>query len=223
MSDHGNGNSLRNMEYSRSQLEAALAAGLPGEEAHRRMLPAGREYVRFREAPAHALESGVLVLLFPMGKSIHTCLIKRPEHMKVHAGQVGFPGGRREAADAGTLETALREAHEETGVTTSEAEVLGPLTPLYVPVSGYLIFPWLAWSATMPRFTPNPGEADKILLFPLPAGRGRWPVVTTMMGINGLGEVPSLLFDGEVIWGATAMILNELAEVLARVTGKPGL
>jgi hypothetical protein len=44
-----------------------------------------------------------------------------------------------------------------------------------------------------------------------------------MMGINGLGEVPSLLFDGEVIWGATAMILNELAEVLARVTGKPGL
>lgn len=75
------------------EIMEALAAGLPGATAHLRMLPPGRAYVEAGEVPAEALESGVLVVLFEDGERIYTCLIKRPAHMKVHAGQVGFPGG----------------------------------------------------------------------------------------------------------------------------------
>lgn len=208
------------MGFGRLELERALAAGLPGVAAHLQMLPPGREFTDPRQVPASARESGVLVLLFPVDGKVHTCLIKRPGHMKVHAGQVSFPGGSREPGDASTLETALREAHEETGLEISILEFVKPLTPLYIPVSGFLIYPYLAWSSQIPRFTPQPGEVEKILLYPLPAGAAKLPVTTSLMAtVTGWMEVPSLPCEGEVIWGATAMILSEVAGIIALIKG----
>ncbi len=209
------------MSFGRYELEKALAAGLPGVKAHLQMLPPGREFTDPRQVPASARESGVLVLLFPMDGKVHTCLIKRPGHMKVHAGQVSFPGGSREPGDASTLETSLREAHEETGLEISILEFVKPLTPLYVPVSGFLIYPYLAWSSQIPRFTPQPCEVEKILLYPLPAGDAKLPVTTSLTStVTGWMEVPSLSFEGEIIWGATAMILSEVAGIIAVIKGR---
>jgi len=200
------------------EIMEALAAGLPGATAHLRMLPPGRAYVEAGEVPAEALESGVLVVLFEDRERIYTCLIKRPAHMKVHAGQVGFPGGRREPSDTNTLDTALREAFEETGIQPETVAVVGPLTPLYIPVSRFVIYPWLAWSPSIPRFLLNREEAEKIILFPFPSAGEALQVITTFTdSVTGRLGVPAFSFDGETIWGATSMILSEVAEVMARI------
>ena len=218
--DHGLPKKGEVMSFGRHELERALEAGLPGVEAHLQMLPPGREFTDPRQVPASARESGVLVLLFPIDGKVHTCLLKRPGHMKVHAGQVGFPGGSREPGDTSTLETSLREAHEETGVEISILEIVTPLTPLYVPVSGFMIYPYLAWSSQIPRFTPQPSEVEKILLYPLPSGTAKLPVTTSLTHtVTGWREVPSLPFEGEIIWGATAMILSEVAGIIALIKG----
>jgi 8-oxo-dGTP pyrophosphatase MutT (NUDIX family) len=161
-------------------------------------------------------ESGVLVVVFPSGEELFTCLIRRPSHMKEHAGQIGFPGGKIEKTDDGPLEAAIRECHEEVGLDPKEITILGSLSSLYIPVSRFLIYPFVAWCPSVPMFKPNASEVEKVLLFPLlfhSSGAGtEW---TKMQTFTGWMDVPSIPFEGEIIWGATAMILSEFLEVLA--------
>jgi len=210
------------MEKWKIILEAALREKLPGEESHRKMLPAGRTLHPGNDTFPAVKQSGVLVLIFPSGKELYTCMIRRPAHMKEHAGQIGFPGGKMEPRDAGTRETALREAHEEIGTDQSGITVLGALTPLYVAVSRFQISPWVAWSDGVPQFTLNGQEAEKLLMFPLLsfACNPRTGMIN-LETVTGPVTVPAISFDGETIWGATAMILTELTDLIRpMVSGK---
>ena len=205
------------MQALLSLLRARLAAPLPGRAAQERMT--GRLRPMPDVIPADAMDSAVLQVLFPLDGELHILLMRRTEDGRAHSGQISFPGGRREAQDASLLMTALREAEEEVGITNGEVEVLGALTPLYIPVSYFMVHPFVAWSAHRPDYLPSRSEVSVIIEAPVAALFHKDSKITTEVRPSSMPEivlnVPAYrLPDGGIIWGATAMMLSELEEVM---------
>jgi len=200
----------------RTKIGLSLKNRLPGELSHRKMLPPERE---LQIAPGNAntvKKSGVLLLIYPENGELYLCLIKRPVHMKNHAGQVALPGGKIEKKDAGPREAAIRETREEIGVLPEQIEILGSLSELYISVTGFLIHPFVGWTPAKPTFQLNHDEVEKLLLFPLLTYLQHQSVESVELDtVTGKLQVPAILFEGEIIWGATAMILSEFADLLA--------
>ena len=166
-------------------------------------------------------EAGVLITLFEKTPGdFHIIFIRRgsSSEQDKHAGQIGFPGGKRESTDRDMMFTALREAEEEIGLDLSQIDVLGPLTPLYIPVSKYLVHPFVSYCAQVPHLSRQESEIEEILEIPLSVFKSASVRQSTRiplsMGIT-LNHVPCFLVGNHVIWGATAMIMNELLEVLS--------
>jgi len=192
-------------------IRRALLKNLPGEESHLRMLPKNRT-LKAPEDRNILKHSSVLLLLFPENGNLKICLIKRPMHMKHHAGQIALPGGRIEKGET-AIETALRETNEEIGIDTSSIEILGSLSELYVEVSRFLIHPFVGWLPNKPEFIINTSEVEKIILFPLNRFLSN-PDEIELETVRGKLKVPCVHFENEVIWGATAMILSEFFDLL---------
>jgi len=200
-----------------SYLRFALSHSLPGEKAHRLLLPVGRK-LKPVTSDLSVNQSGVLLTLFPDNEQLYTCFIRRPETMKNHAGQISFPGGRQEEQDPDLIATALRESQEEVGVTPSSIDILGRLSPLYVPVSNFFISPVVGWSESKPDFQINHTEVDDLILVPVRELLAPDAIQTTQIETrNGPREVPCFRFNGHIIWGATAMIFSEFREVLKQM------
>ena len=198
-------------------LKETLRGELPGLKAHYKMLPPGRRLKTFDYELSSVKLSSVLLLLFPEGNQIFTCLIKRPSTMTHHSGQISFPGGKVEKEDTSAEMTALREAREEIGIDPSAIEILGKLTDLYVEVSKFSIQPFLAWTDKRPEFLVNAGEVEELILFPISEFVANESISETEIDTSiGLLRVRYYPCNGEIIWGATAMILSELIEVLKR-------
>ena len=93
-----------------------------------------------------------LILLYPENSSVHTVFMQRHNYDGVHGGQISFPGGKKEDSDKDLIQTALREAEEETGVDRKKISVLGTLTPLFIPVSNMIVTPVVGWTDIKPDF-----------------------------------------------------------------------
>jgi len=132
--------------------------------------------------------------------------------MKHHAGQIALPGGRIEKGET-ALETAFRETWEEIGITRDKIEIIGSLSELYVQVSRFQIQPFVGWLDKKPEFIINKNEVEKTISFPLKNMKNAFDEVE-LNTISGRLKVPCVLFEGEIIWGATAMILSEFYDVL---------
>ncbi|HZH71125.1 MAG TPA: CoA pyrophosphatase [Mariniphaga sp.] len=203
---------LLQMRITPENIKSALEGKLRGIESHQKMMPPNRK-LKAAEADKKRLKpSSVLLLLFEEDQLLKICLIKRPVTMKHHAGQVAFPGGRIEPGET-ALETALRETWEEIGITHYQIEVLGQLSELFVDVSGFLIRPFVGWLKSAPAFKINKAEVDKIILFPLIEFRNMLEE-TELDTATGKLTVPCFNFEGDIIWGATAMILSEFYDAL---------
>jgi 8-oxo-dGTP pyrophosphatase MutT (NUDIX family) len=163
-----------------------------------------------------AQPSGVLILFYPVGNKIYTVFILRPTYEGVHSGQVSLPGGKQEPGDLDITETALREASEEIGVDSKEVQIIGKLTDLYIPPSNFLVTPVVGYSLSRPTFRIDPFEVEKIieaelsLLLYNPTIEQLKITVRDGMEI----EAPAYIMDGNIIWGATAMIISELREIV---------
>ncbi len=129
--------------------------------------------------------------------------------MKYHPGQIGLPGGKLEPSDSNTLEAAIRETFEEVGLERGMLEILGKLTPLYLSVTNYLIYPYIAWCSMPPEFKLNHNEAEKLMLIPLETLSIKNIRFRTLETHTGALTVPGFEASGEFVWGATAMILSE--------------
>lgn len=198
-------------------LEEAFHGELPGIEAHRKMLPPGRSLASSEDEIRVIKQSSILVLLFPGGEQIYTCLTRRPATMTFHPGQVSFPGGKVEKEDISAEMTALREAREEIGIDTSNIRILGKLSDLYLEVSGFSIQPFLAWADKEPDFVVNSGEVEELILFPISDFvKNETTSKTVLDTFTGPLQIKYYPFNGEIIWGATAMILSELIEILKK-------
>ena len=198
-------------------LRARLLSPLPGRAAQERMT--GRVRPMPEAIPDNARDSAVLQLFYPLDNEPHLLFIRRTEDGRAHSGQISFPGGRHEPEDASLMITALREAEEEVGIVAGEVEVLGALTPLYIPVSFFMVHPFVAWTDKRPDYLPSPQEVSEILEIPLAYLLDEANKITTEVrpsSVPGLRlTVPAYqLPDGSFIWGATAMMLAELEEVI---------
>lgn len=216
------------MEQSPESLPACLAArlaqGLPGEGAQLAMCPPYR--IGLLHARPEGLpwrQSAVLLLLYPDRKrEWRFCLIERSAHRGSHRGEMALPGGSLEPGET-PLAAALREAREELGLeagTTAAIEVLGPLSSLRVPPSGFEIHPFVAVLGSEPALRP---EADEVAACFFPRLTDLLdPASSRKETVDFQGrawELPFFGLEGTRVWGATAMILAELAAVLQ---GSPG-
>jgi len=164
-----------------------------------------------------AREAGVLILLYPYNGTVHTVFIQRPDYIGIHGGQISFPGGKREPDDSNIIETALREAAEEVGIRISEISVIGTLTPLFIPVSNTNVTPVAGWTDSRPEFKHKTDEV--VFLIEGEIKRFLEPSMVRIKPFEIRGEMISIKYfdyDGHIIWGATAMILNELLAIIAR-------
>ena len=194
-------------------LQTALGEPLPGAAAQelmtprpRRDWPAGFNKARIRDAAG-------LLLLVPHHERAHVVLTLRAHSLDRHGGQVSLPGGVVERGETHEL-TALREAHEEIGLSVA-VRILGPLSPLDIAVSGFRLYPIVGATDTRPRFHPAAGEVDRVLEVAvddlLEPGRVVWQSATR----EGRSfEFPAFQFDDAEIWGATAMVLAEFLALL---------
>ncbi len=200
------------MLFLAENIKNALLKNLPGETSHKKMLPPNRILKAASNKKSTLKQSSVLLLLFIENCELIACLIKRPSHMKHHAGQVALPGGRIEIGET-AVETALRETYEEIGIQPDEIEILGSLSEFYVEVSRFQIQPFVGWLNKKPEFKINPNEVEKTILFPIKKFKAPFNEIE-LETISGKLKVPCIKFEGEIIWGATAMILSEFADIL---------
>jgi len=200
------------MLINAENIKKALSQSLPGSASHKKMLPLNRELSAQHDELLRIKHSSVLLLLYIENQELNACLIKRPSHMKHHAGQIALPGGRIEKGET-ALETALRETWEEIGITGDQIEILGSLSEIYVQVSRFQIHPFVGWLDKKPGFVINKYEVEKMIYFPLKNMKNSFAEVE-LETITGTLKVPCFKFEDEIIWGATAMILSEFADVL---------
>ncbi len=171
--------------------------------------------------PGNAKKAGVLVLFYPIMDQPHIVFIRRNEYPGVHSGQISFPGGAYEEADSDIVTTALRESEEEIGVDRSVVRVLGRLTDLYIPPSNFLVSPVVGYSILRPEFCPDPQEVDRILEISFNAISDSENLTEKQIEIFPGTRItaPGYFIEDQIIWGATAMILHELTDVISSVSG----
>ena len=135
--------------------------------------------------------------------------------MKNHAGQIAFPGGKREKEDVDLIQTALREAEEEIGLRRESVEILGRLNTVYVQISNFLITPVVGWISEMPEIRIDSSEVDEVIFVSLEDLTNEQNRCDREMETRtGRIFVPGYEIDGCFIWGATAMILAELSDIV---------
>ncbi len=199
----------------REKIDRSLKRELPGKRAHSLMSPRTEDGDLPRETDGCFREAGVLLLLFPDREGFSLVFIQRTVDEGPHSGQISFPGGGREKIDRDIFATAIREAEEEIGIDGESVEVLGTLTPLYVPPSNFCVFPIVGIYPEFPAFEKSPDEVEDIIIAPLdiildPAIRGEKKMQTK----RHRWTAPYYDISGFHIWGATAMITSEFIEIL---------
>jgi len=159
--------------------------------------------------------SAVLVLLYPIESEWHLVFTQRRQYEGVHSGQISFPGGKQEVGE--TLEqTAIREAFEEVGVGANDFRIVNPLSKLYIPPSNFLVFPQAAIAEEKPIFKKDDHEVESVVEIPVSFFLNPESRTNTKINIHKdyQYEVPAFIYEGKVIWGATAIIISELVELL---------
>ncbi len=191
---------------------------LPAEEAHLKMAPPERrEIVRNLDLSAiDPRKASVLMLVYPNNDVATLALILRNSYKGVHSSQVAFPGGKRELDDLDDEFTALRETEEEIGVAITSVTVVCPFSRVYIPPSNFMVSPFLAFDETTPVFIPDPREVSAIVEMPLSELLNEQNSITQNMSTSYSNaiDVPAFAIQKHAVWGATAMMLSELKEVL---------
>lgn len=191
---------------------------MPGWTAQKRMINYDRPKVdNIEEIDPEARKSAVLALLYPKDGEIYTVLILRNVYEGTHSGQISFPGGKQEPEDSSLWQTALREANEEVGLNPNSVRQLGILTPVYIPPSRFLVTPFLAFAKSAPSFKADPFEVQRIIETPVNLFLDANKIAEKKMFLKSFNDSVTVRYydlEGEVLWGATAMIISEICDIL---------
>ncbi|WP_338358270.1 CoA pyrophosphatase [Yeosuana marina] len=195
---------------------------LPAETSQFKMAPPFRKELleKHKDAVKYAKKAGVLALFYPdENQETNFVLILRKTYKGVHSAQVSFPGGKLEATDTSLEDAALRETFEEVGVPISDIKVVTPLTEVYIPPSNFYVQPFLGILDKKPSFKKEESEVEDIIEIPLKHFFSEdvtvLEKVATSYSIDV--EVPAYFLNGHIVWGATAMILSEVKDLLKQL------
>jgi len=196
------------------KLTKKMNGELPGSTSHEIMMvkPRYKSTVKKTSIPA-----AVLILLYPIKNKWHFFLTKRTNTVENHKGQISLPGGMLEEGES-HKEAAIRETFEELGVQSDDINIIGPLTPLYIPISNFKIFPFVGWINSTPDLKIQSKEVSKVFS----------PSILSLMDPQTkkikdsilLGQkvkIPFFNLKNEVVWGATSMIISEFKNILKGV------
>ena len=180
--------------------------------------------IQFEQTPPRIC--AVMIAIYQDAQQLILPMMLRPTKSRAHPGQISFPGGKREEQDQDLIETAIRETEEEIGVSVSRANVIGSLTPVYIPPSNSLVTPIIGFLEGKPSYTPAPDEVDRVLDVKIedlrnPVNRKAKKVILT----NGeYFNMPAFAVNDVFIWGGTArmiMELNKLVKEFEMATTRP--
>jgi 8-oxo-dGTP pyrophosphatase MutT (NUDIX family) len=199
------------------QIANKLAQELPGADSQLKMVPITRQIeLEKRKNTSLPKESAVLILFYPNNNEIYVAFIKRQSYDGVHSGQIAFPGGKHEESDSSLIQTALREAEEEIGIKQKKVKIHGQLSNIYIPPSNFNVLPVIGSINSRPEFKLDPLEVDDIIEITLsqllnPKNNQNKDILRpNQLRVN----VPCYYINGHIIWGATAMIISELIDVI---------
>lgn len=213
-----------NFQDFQQYIPKILEAPLPAFASHVKMAPKERiESLKTLDYEAkNPRKAAVLMLLYPKDGQTHLVLIERNSYKGVHSAQIAFPGGKFEDEDLDYATTALRESEEEIGVSRTKIEIIKAFSPLYIPPSNFLVHPFLGIANETPQFVLDPKEVASIIELPLNDFLSdsllHEAKLTTSYAVAI--AIPAFKIDQHVVWGATAMMLSELKEVLHFVLKK---
>ncbi len=194
---------------------------LPATFSHAKMIPPERiEFLNNQDfSKANPKKAAVLMLFYPKKSLTHLALIVRNTYPGVHSSQIGFPGGKVEEFDASLEATALRETNEEIGVSSEKIKVIRAFTEVYIPPSNFLVSPFLGFSELELTFEPSPDEVAGMIELPLSQFLDEKNVVQMDMSTSYAKhiQVPAFQVNEHLVWGATAMMLSELKEMIKKV------
>lgn len=194
---------------------------LPATTAHAKMVPPERIEFLQSQSLTNVIpkKAAVLMLLYPKNNSMHLALIVRNSYPGIHASQIAFPGGKVELYDADLSQTALRETHEEIGVHKDKVSLVRAFTEVYIPPSNYLVSPFLGFSEEELTFSLSPDEVSGLIELPLLKFLDESIIVNVEMSTSYATDisVPAFQIGNHLVWGATAMMMSELKDVIKRV------
>lgn len=202
-----------------NSLKTELQKPLPGIEVQFEMAHVNRDKVKPEDFETiEYRQSAVLLLIYKKGDSFYLPLTERHIYKGVHSGQISLPGGKFEDNDETLEKTALRECAEEIGI-QHKIDLLGALTPVYIPVSGFVVNAFVAFlHEETPQFKVDVNEVKDLIELNLgDLIKPELKKITTVEPMPGLKlKTPYFDVQGKVIWGATAMILNEFKNLLQK-------
>ena len=200
------------------KLKERLKKPLPGNEAHLTTRIKTKSEVTFSNTEETAIPAAVLILLFPFEDEIQFFLTKRTEDVEHHKGQISLPGGIREDKES-LNETAVRETKEEVGIDPTEIIISGSLTPFFIPVTGYIVHPFIGWCKEKPSTKVHDVEVNQLFSVSITELMDEKKLQTEQWNIRGYDAiVPYYNFEKCKVWGATAAILSEFKSILEDIS-----
>jgi 8-oxo-dGTP pyrophosphatase MutT (NUDIX family) len=198
-----------------------LEVALPAREAHFKMVPIERlESLKNQNLGSfNPKTAAVMMLLYPKKGKTHLVLIVRNSYEGIHSAQIALPGGKYEPIDVNYWNTALRETHEEIGIHPDNIEIIREFTHLYIQASNFLVYPFLGVCKEEIVFIPDEIEVAQIIELPIADFLKDDLIVSTTMSTSYAKniEIPAFKIKEHIVWGATAMMLSELKEVLKKI------
>lgn len=206
-------------EDFKSKIKTISAEALPGEASQFKMSPPFRaDLIEANKLKMKtARKAGVMALFYPNSEGeTYLILILRKTYRGVHSAQVGFPGGKHELEDPDLKYTALRETFEEVGVPIESMELIRALTPMYIPPSHFTVSPFLGITSKTPAFIKQDEEVEDLIEVSLSdfLDDKNTTTVEVMTSLEKELTVPAFILNGYIVWGATAMMLSELKDLL---------
>ncbi|MBD3415154.1 MAG: NUDIX domain-containing protein [Candidatus Aminicenantes bacterium] len=207
-----------NWENKASLIKKAVNSTRPGLRSQLTMAPEPRPgHKVYSEVKGQCKKAGIMILFFPKKNQLHLILTLRTALVQYHPNQISFPGGQCDPKE-NPLDAALRETEEELGIESTGIKILGQLTPLYIPPSDYCVYPVVGFMNQQPEYVPRTKEVAEVIEIPVShLMDDRNSIIETWELNEREVKVPFYLFDHQKIWGATAMVLAELLDIIRPV------
>ena len=210
------------MDFQRfiTQLKIRINNVLPGEESQQKMRVIYDQSIELPFSKINSTAAAVLILLYLADNEIYFFLTKRTDELKHHKGQISLPGGSQEGNEK-LIDTALRETQEEIGINKTSISIIGTITPLFVPVTGFMIYPFIGYSLNKLNPKPDPVEVATIFSVNISDLLNKENQTTEKRNIRGYDvQVPYFKLNDYQVWGATSMILSEFRDLIKSINEK---